>query len=123
MNLAGEEADELILSRQANIYTRSLKRRPDGRFKDDDLARIIQDATENRAGAFKARGTPEALRVIEILGIEQGRAWGTCSVCNLGLFLLIFVNFPLLSSTNSEDSWDSSVSSYLAITKSSPKGV
>jgi linoleate 10R-lipoxygenase len=66
-----------------NFTSHSLKRGSDGRFKDDDLARTIQDATECRAGAFKARGTPEALRVIEILGIEQGRAWGTCSVCIL----------------------------------------
>uniref|UniRef100_A0A7G1PUP4 Dioxygenase n=1 Tax=Tricholoma matsutake TaxID=40145 RepID=A0A7G1PUP4_TRIMT len=64
-----------------------LKREPDGRFKDDDLARTIQDATEHRAGAFKARGTPEALRIIEILGIEQGRAWGTCSLNEFRKFL------------------------------------
>jgi len=53
------------------------------RFKDDDIARILHDATEVRAGAFKARGIPECLRVIEILGIMQSRGWGACSVrCN-----------------------------------------
>lgn len=51
-----------------------------GRFKDDDLAELIQNATENVAGAFQARGIPESLRIVEILGIEQAREWGTCSV-------------------------------------------
>jgi hypothetical protein len=49
-------------------------------FRDEDLARILQNATEWSAGAFKARGTPEVMRVIEILAIEQSRSWGTCSV-------------------------------------------
>jgi hypothetical protein len=45
-----------------------------------DLARILQDATENVAGAFGARGVPEAMRIIELIAIEQAREWGTCSV-------------------------------------------
>ncbi|KAJ7206545.1 heme peroxidase [Mycena pura] len=57
-----------------------LQRGPDGRFKDSDLARILQSATSCRAGAFKARGIPEVLRVIEVLGIEQARRWGACSM-------------------------------------------
>ncbi|KAI0302469.1 heme peroxidase [Russula brevipes] len=51
-----------------------------GRFRDEDLARILQNATAASASAFKARGTPEVLRVVEILGIQQGRAWGTCTL-------------------------------------------
>jgi hypothetical protein len=77
----------------AQLYIYSLKREPDGRFKDDDLAKTIQSATECRAGAFKARGIPEALRVIEILGIEQGRTWGACSVCNLASLLAHVLSF------------------------------
>ncbi len=57
-----------------------LKRGDNGRFDDGDLATILQDATKNRAAAFGARGVPEVLRVIEIMGIEQERSWGTCSV-------------------------------------------
>lgn len=45
-----------------------------------DLAKILLDATESPASAFKARGIPDVLRVIEILGIMQSRSWGTCSV-------------------------------------------
>lgn len=61
------------------MCTHSLKR-TNGRFADEDLARIIQDATAAPAGAFGARGTPEVLRVVELLSIEQGRAWGACTV-------------------------------------------
>lgn len=57
-----------------------LERGPDGSFSDNDLARILQDATEARAGAFRARGCPPAMRVIEMLAIEQGRKWGACTV-------------------------------------------
>lgn len=60
-----------------------LKRNADGRFKDEDLANILHDSTSRRAGAFKAKGIPEVLRVIEIMGIQQSRTWGTCSVSSL----------------------------------------
>jgi hypothetical protein len=65
--------------KDAYIWHRSLSRHG-GRFRDEDLARILQNATAASASAFKARGTPEVLRVVEILGIQQGRAWGTCTV-------------------------------------------
>ncbi|KAF7324770.1 hypothetical protein MKEN_00518800 [Mycena kentingensis (nom. inval.)] len=64
-----------------------LERGPDGRFCDADLAKILQDATVSRAGAYKARGTPEVLRLIEKLGIEQARRWGTCSMNDFRRFL------------------------------------
>ncbi|KII85619.1 hypothetical protein PLICRDRAFT_56845 [Plicaturopsis crispa FD-325 SS-3] len=64
-----------------------LKRESDGRFKDGDLANILQNATEASAGAFKARGIPEALRVVEILGIMQARSWGTCSLNEFRKFM------------------------------------
>lgn len=57
-----------------------LQRGPDGRFKDADLAHILHDSTSWRAGSYRAHGIPEVLRVIETLGIEQARRWGTCSV-------------------------------------------
>lgn len=62
--------------------------RTNGRFADADLSRILQNATATSAGAFGARGTPEVLRVVELLSIEQGRAWGVCTV---RLFLSRFV--------------------------------
>lgn len=51
-----------------------------GSFNDSDLAAIMFKATESRAGAFKARGIPEVLRVVEIMGIEQARRWGAGTV-------------------------------------------
>jgi hypothetical protein len=49
-------------------------------FSPGDLANILQNATEAPASAFKARGIPEALKVVELMGIQQARSWGTCSV-------------------------------------------
>jgi prostaglandin-endoperoxide synthase 2 len=57
-----------------------LNRDGNGRFEDAELAKILQKATAAPAGAFKARGVPEVLRVIEILSIQQGRKWGVCTV-------------------------------------------
>ncbi|KAJ7768386.1 heme peroxidase [Mycena metata] len=64
-----------------------LQRGPDGRFKDADLAHILHDSTSWRAGSYRARGIPEVLRVIETLGIEQARRWGTCSMNDFRRFL------------------------------------
>ncbi|KAH9014942.1 hypothetical protein EDB84DRAFT_1635406 [Lactarius hengduanensis] len=50
-----------------------LKRSANGRFADADVARILQNATAAPAHAFVARGTPEVLHVVELLGTEQGR--------------------------------------------------
>ncbi|KJA17192.1 hypothetical protein HYPSUDRAFT_46645 [Hypholoma sublateritium FD-334 SS-4] len=58
-----------------------------GPFADADLARILQDATDYTAGAFKARGIPETLRVVELMAIEQSRSWGTCSLNEFRKFL------------------------------------
>ncbi|KAI0246364.1 heme peroxidase [Lactifluus subvellereus] len=64
-----------------------IKRGDSGRFDDADLARILQDATAASASAFKARGTPEVLRVVELLGIEQARSWGTCTLNEFRKFM------------------------------------
>ncbi|KAJ7923789.1 heme peroxidase [Mycena leptocephala] len=64
-----------------------LQRGPDGKFSDDDIAKILLDATENPAGAYRARGTPGVLRVIEIMGILQARQWGVCTMNEFRQFL------------------------------------
>lgn len=64
-----------------------LERQADGRFKDEDLARVLQNATEHPAGAFRARGTPPIMRLNEVMGIEQSRAWGVCSLNDFRKFL------------------------------------
>ena len=66
----------------------SLDRDPKtGGFKSADLANILHSATEASASAFKARGIPEVLRVVEIMGIEQNRRWGVCSLNDFRKFL------------------------------------
>ncbi|TCD67949.1 hypothetical protein EIP91_011750 [Steccherinum ochraceum] len=64
-----------------------VKRQADGTFKDEDLARIIQDAISSPAGAFRARGIPSNMRLLEIMGIEQARTWGVGSLNDLRKFL------------------------------------
>ncbi|KAF8337099.1 heme peroxidase [Cantharellus anzutake] len=57
------------------------------RYKDDLLANALLSATSVPAHIFGARGVPGALRVIEILGIQQARSWGTCSLNEFRRFL------------------------------------
>lgn len=57
------------------------------RYPDDILATALQNATTTPAAAFKARGVPHVMRVIEILGIEQARNWGCCSLNDFRRFL------------------------------------
>lgn len=64
-----------------------LERNADGSFADADLAKVLMDATEAYASAYKARGTPEALRFVELLSIEQAREWGTCSLNEFRKFM------------------------------------
>lgn len=53
-----------------------LKRGDDGKFSDDDIANILQTATETPACSYGSRGTPECMKVIEVMGLEQARKWG-----------------------------------------------
>jgi hypothetical protein len=69
-----------------DIWNDSLTRGEDGRFSDDDLARMLLDATATPGGAWRARGAPAVLRIVEIVGIEQARRWGVCSVSFLPSF-------------------------------------
>ncbi|KAL1646948.1 hypothetical protein SLS58_003085 [Diplodia intermedia] len=57
-----------------------MERDHDGKFPDNKLVRLLTDATNTCAGDFGARNTPVALRVIEMLGIQQGREWGLASL-------------------------------------------
>ncbi|KAG5636742.1 hypothetical protein H0H81_007000 [Sphagnurus paluster] len=75
------------LIRQLNVSFIRLQRGPDGSFSDDDLAAILHSATEEPAGAFRGRGTPTVLRMVEIMGIQQGRAWGVCTMNEFRKFL------------------------------------
>jgi linoleate 8R-lipoxygenase / 9,12-octadecadienoate 8-hydroperoxide 8R-isomerase len=54
--------------------------RENGKFKDDDLVNILADGIEDCASAFGANRVPPVMRVVEILGIEQARAWNVASL-------------------------------------------
>ena len=71
----------------AKIAQFSLQRGPDGKFNDDDLANILHNATENAANTYGAQSTPAALRVIEIMGLQQARQWGVCTMNEFRQFL------------------------------------
>ncbi|OOO07799.1 hypothetical protein OAory_01042990 [Aspergillus oryzae] len=57
-----------------------LQRQQDGSFRDADLVNILQTGTECVAGAFGANNIPEAMKAIEMLGIQQGREWGLATL-------------------------------------------
>lgn len=57
-----------------------LERQADGTFKDKDLVRILKEAMDDPAGIFGARMVPKALKVVEILGINQARKWQVASL-------------------------------------------
>ncbi|KAF9482553.1 linoleate diol synthase [Pholiota conissans] len=65
----------------------NIKRDDDGSFNDDDLAKILQDATEHQAATFGARGTPSVFKLNEVMGIEQNRTWGVCSLNDFRKYL------------------------------------
>ncbi|GAA5948461.1 hypothetical protein JCM3765_004890, partial [Sporobolomyces pararoseus] len=59
-----------------------------GKFSDDDLVRVLTEATEEVAGAFKARGVPEAMRIIDIMGMDTARnEWACCTLNEFRSFL------------------------------------
>ncbi|TFK58570.1 heme peroxidase, partial [Pluteus cervinus] len=64
-----------------------LQRGPDGKFDDDELANILHNATENPAHTYGAQSTPACLRIVEIMGMEQARKWGVCTMNEFRQFL------------------------------------
>lgn len=77
-----------------------LNRRPDGSFPDSALVGLLKTGTDTVAGAFGARNIPHALKVIEILGIQQGREWGMASLNEFRSFfhLKSFTSFDEINS-------------------------
>ena len=61
-----------------------LKRGPDGRFDDAELADLIKNCVEEPAHEFGAHGTPASLRVVDLMGQLQAR--DVFNVCTLNEF-------------------------------------
>lgn len=71
-----------LLAKKAKEWTfGGLKRGPDGRFSDYDLAEIIKGCIEEPAHAFGAHGTPQSLKIVDILGQLQARE--SFNVCTM----------------------------------------
>lgn len=59
----------------------NMKRTKSGAFRDEDLIKIIADSTEDIACAFGPRQVPVIMKLVEVLGMEQARAWN-CATLN-----------------------------------------
>ena len=57
-----------------------LKRQADGKFRDEDLVRILKEAMDDPAGVFGSRTIPKALKIVEVLAINQARRWQVASL-------------------------------------------
>ncbi|KAF5869761.1 putative fatty acid oxygenase protein [Botrytis fragariae] len=58
-----------------------MKRGTDGKLNDDDLVKELTASIEDLAGSSGANNVPAVLRAVEILGMEQARAW-KCATLN-----------------------------------------
>ncbi|MCJ1472897.1 hypothetical protein MMC13_001546 [Lambiella insularis] len=63
-----------------------LKRTTSGSFEDAALVSLLQEGTEDVAGAFGARNVPAIMKAIEILGIEQARLWKVATLNEVRAF-------------------------------------
>jgi hypothetical protein len=57
-----------------------LHRHDGGNFEDAGLVKILSETTEDAAASFGPRHVPVVLRVVEIMGIQQARAWDVASL-------------------------------------------
>ncbi|TNY23059.1 linoleate diol synthase [Rhodotorula diobovata] len=59
-----------------------------GRFNDDDLTRVLTEATDEVAGAFGAKHVPSIMRIIDMMGINSSRRdWAVCTLNEFRRFL------------------------------------
>ncbi|KAI9741179.1 MAG: hypothetical protein M1834_002892 [Cirrosporium novae-zelandiae] len=57
-----------------------LTRGENGSFDDADLVKILTESIEDCACEFGARRIPQILKMVEVLGIKQARAWNLASL-------------------------------------------
>ncbi|KAI2623299.1 heme peroxidase [Hypoxylon sp. NC1633] len=86
-NVSWTELGQALLTFEANTPKDpsvrtfdGLERQADGTFKNEDLVRILKEAMEDPAGVFGARTIPKALKIVEVLGINQARKWQVASL-------------------------------------------
>ncbi|KAM3502672.1 hypothetical protein MY11210_008996 [Beauveria gryllotalpidicola] len=74
------EFDKTISADPCDRTFDGLERQANGRFRDEDLVRILKEGMEDPAGSFGSHMVPKALRIVEIQGILQARKWGCASL-------------------------------------------
>lgn len=63
-----------------------MQRDAHGHFNDGQLVSILKEATEDVAASFGPRQVPVALKIIEVMGIQQARYWGVASLNEMRAF-------------------------------------
>ena len=58
---------------------------------------MLECSTAEPAAAFGARGTPPVMRMVDVMGLEQSRRWGVCSLNEFRKFLGLKSEFELFS--------------------------
>lgn len=81
-NLSKYEVKRSSLGEPIEVNSGVYERDPaTGRFRDEDIARILKDATNEVSGAFGARHTPAVLRWIDCQGMRTARdVWRACTI-------------------------------------------
>ncbi|BGP18046.1 hypothetical protein JCM10213_008418 [Rhodosporidiobolus nylandii] len=78
-----------------------IERTASGSFRDEDLCKILTEATDEVAGAFGALGSPAVMRIIDVLGMATARdKWNVASMNE-------FRNFLHLKPFDSFEEWNS----------------
>lgn len=83
-NVVKQYATKIMKNEPRTWTFGGLKRGPDGRFNDHELADLIKSCVEEPAHAFGAHGTPASLKVVDIMGQLQAR--NVFNVCTLNEF-------------------------------------
>ncbi|TFK47855.1 heme peroxidase [Heliocybe sulcata] len=93
-NFVGKPVDEITLEDYKNAFDNyrhetdlnrrrrelaGLPRGDNGFVDDNDLAGILQNATRSVAGAPRAQGVPNCMRILELATMQQARDWNVCS--------------------------------------------
>lgn len=73
--------DDLTPKEPEKRVFNKMKRKADGTFDDDELVKVLVESVEDCANSFGAQRVPAVMRAIEVLGIEQARAWN-CATLN-----------------------------------------
>ncbi|GAA5897757.1 hypothetical protein JCM8208_000252 [Rhodotorula glutinis] len=86
--IAARKALDDMMSGPESWTFLGFKRTESGAFGDEDIVKVLLEATDNVAWALKASAIPEVMRAIDRLGMEAARkAWRCCTMNEFREFL------------------------------------